>query len=149
MRETVPAHLSPPLVADTLTRPGRAQWGRAHAGRGSFVAGPYSLFTWSEKQTANQLHSCHRATRRGLKLFMSLRRKGSRTRGKKKIIIRDISEAADGLNTCEGKWPLWPRLRAYIVPTGAWVRSRARFWASRCIDAFALELFSSLSKYLE
>lgn len=81
MRETAPAHLSPPLVADTLTRPGQAQRGRAHAGRGSFVAGPYSLFTWSEKQTANQLRSCHRATRRRPKLFMSLRRKGSRTRG--------------------------------------------------------------------
>lgn len=132
MRERVPAHLSPPLVADTLTKPGQAQRGRAHAGRGSFVAGPYSLFTWSEKQTANQLHSCHRATRRRHKLFMSLRRKGSRTRGKK-IIIRDISEAADGLNTCEGKRPLWPRLRTRITPTVAWVRSRARFWPLRCI----------------
>lgn len=56
--------------------------GRAHIGHGSFVAEAYSLFTWSEKQTANQLHSCHWATRRRHKLFMTRQRKGSRMRGK-------------------------------------------------------------------
>lgn len=72
----------PSLVVDTLTRLGQTQRGRAHAGHSSFVAEAYSLFTRSEKQTANQLHSCHQATRRRHKLFMTQERKGSRMRGK-------------------------------------------------------------------
>lgn len=72
----------PSPAVDTLTRLGQTKRGRAHAGHSSFVAEAYSLFTWSEKQTANQLHSCHRATRRRHKLFMTRQRKGSRMRGK-------------------------------------------------------------------
>lgn len=70
----------PSPAVGTPTRPGQTK--RAHIGHSSFVAEAYSLFTWSEKQTANQLHSCHQATRRRHKLFMTLQRKGSRTRGK-------------------------------------------------------------------
>lgn len=142
MRETAPAHLSPPLAADTLTRPGQAQRGRAHAGRGSFVAGPYSLFTWSEKQTASQLHSCHRATRRRPKLFMSLRRKGSRTRGENNN-KRHQRGSADGLNMCEGKRPPWPRLRARITPNVAWDRRRL-LHLYRCICTGILFKFKKI-----
>lgn len=83
-------HLSPSPVVHTPAP--------AHIGHSSFVAKPYSLFTWSEKQTANQLHSCHRATRRRHKLFMTPGKK--RQQNESKIITRDKRKAADRLNTC-------------------------------------------------